>query len=280
MLGCALIPLLRSRGHAVLCHGYSHPADFNADLTSYAEAAEILSRSMPEIIINLAALTNVDTCETNPHDAYLLNVRTVENLCRWIKQENPRCHLIQLSTDQVYDGDGPHSESDITIRNSYAFSKIAAELAASSISSTILRTNFFGRSQCAGRPSFTDWLYDALKHNKSIKVFDDVLFSPLSINTLTDLIEQSIQKLPQGIFNLGSADGMSKADFAYAFAQTLELPTGAMARSRSTEMQSLHAYRPKDMRMDSSHFEQRMELRLPKLIDEITSIRSEYLEQT
>lgn len=278
LLGCSLAPRLKAYGHAVIRHGYSSVAEFNADLCSFTETAAMLTQSRPDCIINLAALTNVDACEIDPHSAYLLNVVSVENMCRWIRQEAYDCHLIQISTDQLYDGPGPHRENQITVRNCYAFSKIAGEIAAASVPGTILRTNFFGRSLCAGRISFTDWIYQALQQNLPLQVFEDVLFSPLSIDSLSDMIERVVQYRPHGIFNLGAHEGLSKADFAYAFADALGMSCQNIRRIQSTEMASLKAYRPKDMRMDSSHFEQYMGLQLPKLIDEIISMRSEYLE--
>lgn len=234
----------------------------------------------PDCVINLAALTNVDTCESDPHSAYLLNVLSVENLCRWIREERSECHLIQISTDQLYDGVGVHVESDISIKNSYAFSKIAAEIAAASVPSSILRTNFFGRSHCSDRLSFSDWLYQGLQQALPLKVFEDVLFSPLSIHSLVDYIEQVVQKRPVGVFNVGSRNGFSKADFAFSFAETVGLSTQNLQRAKSSEVATLIAYRPKDMRMNSAQFESVMGLRMPELIDEITSLRSEYLEST
>ncbi len=282
LLGCTLVPLLQARGHNVVRHGFTGAADVNADLRNVADSAAMLDDCRPDAIINLAALTNVDTCQTNPHSAYLLNVHTVENLCNWIRQQPSKHHLIQISTDQIYDdtgqGGGPYSESQVKIQNVYAFSKIAAEIAAAGVSSTVLRTNFFGRSRCPGRSSFSDWLYQSLKSETPVKVFDDVMFNPLSIDTLSGLIEQTLVQQPQGVFNLGAHGGLSKADFAYAFAAALDLPSGAMQRTQSSASQTLTAYRPKDMRMACHLFEQRMALRLPQLIDEIHLIRSDYLE--
>jgi dTDP-4-dehydrorhamnose reductase len=278
LLGSSLVPLLKARGHAVTRHGFSAAADVNADLCDAAATAAMLERARPDCIVNLAALTNVDTCEARPQQAYLLNVATVENLCRWMRRAAPHCHLVQLSTDQVYDGAGPHRESEVTISNTYAFSKIAAELAAAGVPSTVLRSNFFGPGRCPGRTSFSDWLYQSLRQELPLTVFDDVLFSPLSMASLGDSIERVVLQRPLGVFNLGAGGGMSKADFAFAFADALGLPTGSMQRGQSGQSAALKAYRPKDMRMDSGAFERRMGLQLPTLIDEIISMRSDYLE--
>jgi dTDP-4-dehydrorhamnose reductase len=280
MLGSTLAPWLERCGHSVLRHGFrAHcPADHQADLRKYASAAAMLGRAAPDCIINLAALTDVDACERRPHEAYLMNTAIVDNICRWIRTAELGCHLVQISTDQLYDGSGPHPESDITISNIYAFSKIAGELAAACVPSTILRTNFFGRSCCPARASFSDWIYESIVRNQPISLFEDVRFSPLSLTTLSDMIERVVRKRPVGIFNLGAADGSSKADFAYGFARALDLPTTVMRRVHSSSAAHLEAYRPKDMRMDSSLFERTMDLRLPTLAEEILIAGSDYLE--
>jgi dTDP-4-dehydrorhamnose reductase len=278
LLGCSLVPWLRSAGHQVMCHGFNGAADFNVDLCDFDETREMLRLSMPDCVINLVALANVDTCQSDPHRAYLLNVLSVENLSRWMQEEKNKCHLIQISTDQIYDGTGPQVESDVSIKNIYAFSKIAAEIAAARVPSSILRTNFFGRSRCSGRVSFSDWLFHGLQHSVSMNVFEDVLFSPLSLNSLVRFIEQVVQKQPLGVFNLGARNGFSKADFAFYFAQELGLSTDNLHRTALSEMSTQMAYRPKDMRMDSSCFETAMGVRMPELIDEIKLLRSEYFE--
>ena len=277
LLGCSLVPFLQERGHQVTRMGHTQTSEFNCDLTSYEQTARALDLANPEVIINLTALTNVDLCETHPQRAYLLNVKTVENICGWMISARNPCHLIQISTDQVYDGLGPHAEEDLTIRNYYAMTKLAGEFVVGTVRATILRTNFVGRSQRQGRNSLTDWLYTALRDRASVNVFDDVMFSPVSISTLCDCIERCIVERPFGVFNLGSRNGMSKADFAFAFADALDLETSKLKRIDSGFSVALSARRPSDMRLNSERFEAYMGIALPILIDEIYSVADEYL---
>ena len=276
MLGSALVPFLKDRGHQVTRWGHSHFADINADIVSYEQTIHVLDQVRPEIIINLAAMTDVDRCETHPQEAYLLNVKPVENLCGWIRVASTDCHLIQISSDQLYGGLGPHSEDKVSICNHYAMSKLAGEFAAGVVSSSILRTNFVGRSVREGRASLTDWLYGALRRSEFINVFDDVKFCPLAISTLCDCIERCIVKRPRGVFNLGSNEGMSKADFAYVFADALGIETNNLKRMNSNSTNNLVAPRPTDMRMNSELFESSMGLKLPRLIEEIEVIAQDY----
>jgi dTDP-4-dehydrorhamnose reductase len=276
LLGSALTPFLEERGHQVMGLGHAQAADLNADLSNHEQTAHALDQAKPEVIINLVALTNVDRCETHPQEAYLLNVKAVENLCAWMKTAGQACHLIQISTDQVYDGPGPHAEAELTVCNFYAMSKLAGEFIAGTVPSTTLRTNFIGRSLCEGRISLTDWLHVALLDETAVNVFKDVIFSPLAISRLCDCIERCIVEKPLGIFNLGSRDGMSKADFAFAFAAALGLETTNLKRVNASSISALVARRPTDMRMNSERFERRMGLNMPCLIDEIELIAHDY----
>ncbi|MDA0694130.1 MAG: SDR family oxidoreductase [Proteobacteria bacterium] len=276
LLGTTLSPFLRARGHHVTQLGHTLSADLNPNLVSHEQTALALDWARPEVIINLVSLTNVDRCETHPQEAYELNVKPVENVCSWIRKTAETCHLIQISSDQVYDGAGPHSEGELTIRNHYAMSKLAGEFAAMTVPSTILRTNFIGRSQSERRRSFTDWVFEGLRNAAPLSVFDDVLFSPLAVHTLCDLVERSVVEKPLGIFNLGSRDGMSKADLAFAFADAAGLRPTSLMRTSASSVATLVARRPKDMRMNCQRFEGLMGLKLPQLIDEIGLIANDY----
>lgn len=278
MLGCHLVPHLRACGHEVVELSRTGRSSLCADLTDGEQGRAVLDEASPEIIVNLAALTDVDECERNPQRAYLTNVRIVENLTNWIRKYGSCRHLVQISTDQVYDGIGSHKEEGVTLTNYYGFSKYAGELAAAAVPSTILRTNFFGPSQCPSRVSLSDWLVRSLSRGESITVFEDVYFSPLCMQRLAEQLELVIGNPQPGVFNLGSRDGMSKADFAFMLAAVMDLPTQTMRRGSSTGSKTI-AYRPKDMRMDSSRYEKVFGIQLPSLREEIRSMKAGYVNK-
>jgi len=279
LLGSTLSPLLRASA-SVLVHGHQGQADVCADLTDESQTHALLKKVLPAAIINLAGHTNVDACELQPDQAYRLNVRIVENLASWISLQESQPNFIHISTDQVYDGNGPHLEHDVTISNTYALTKYAGELAALRVPCTVLRTNFFGPSRCKSRASFTDWLLAGLRNSQTLKVFDDLCFSPLSMTTLCGAISSVLRSPMQGVFNLGAKDGMSKADFAFAFAEALDLPTSGMERTTTDQVDFLKTYRPKDMRMDSQAFESAFDLHLPLLAQELQLTCEEYRRET
>lgn len=278
LLGSSLVPHLKKCGYEVVTHAHTTQAGFMFDLSDRIKSYEIIEQIQPNVIVNLVSLTNVELCEDQVNLAYLANTRTVENLAHWIQATESNCHLVQISTDHLYDGTGLHTEDETTITNNYAFSKYAGELAALRVPSTILRTNFVGRSQVSHRESLTDWVYNSMISGKQVQVLNDVYFSPLSITTLVEMIELVVQKKPGGIYNLGSSNGLSKADFNFAFAESLKLPTNIMTRIDSSEAKFFKACRPKDMRMDSSKFEKALGVKLPNLSDLIQLLAQEYNE--
>lgn len=260
----------------VISHGRDNGMQVSADLFSALSTHKMLSNVKPDIVINLAGLTNVDECEEFPHKSYLGNVKTLENVTSWIKCVDYHVRLIHISTDQVYDGLGPHKEDNICLKNYYAFSKYAGELVAGSVDSIILRTNFFGKTATSKRSSFTDWLYSSLSNRTHIKLFDDVMFSPLSMETLCKLISLVLRSNLSGVYNLGAREGLSKAEFAYSFANAIETNSSLMTTCSVSDVNFVKAYRPKDMRMNVSRFESAMGILLPTLQEEIKSVAREY----
>lgn len=279
LLGRSLVPALAGHRFRVVTVSRSTLADVTADLTDRSAALQVVAQVRPEVIVNLVAVTDVDGCERQPQSAYLGNVRVVENLAAAIVDQYPAPYLVQISTDQVYNGPGPHTETGVTLCNYYGFSKYAGELVAARVPSTVLRTNFVGRSLVPGGTSLTDWLVTAMRQTTPITVFEDVRFSPLRLNTVCEMIARVCERRTPGVFNLGSRDGMSKADFAFALAGALGLSTACLTRGLAATA-TLVAKRPTDMRLDSVKFEQEFGVVLPKLSDEIANLAPEYSDET
>lgn len=278
LLGSSLVPHLKGCGYKVVTHALSSEADCKFDLSNKVKTFQMLDKINPTQIINLVSMTSVEDCETNVNLAYLTNTHTVENLASWLKASKNQCHLIHISTDHVYDGDDNslNKEEDIKITNTYALTKYAGELALSNLPCTVLRTNFVGKSLVKHRESLTDWVFKSSCAGAPVNVLDDVYFNPLSITVLNEMLALVIKKKPLGTYNLGSHNGMSKADFDYVFAESLNFSTNNMKRIGIMEATFFKAYRPKNMCMDVSKFENVLNVKLPNLADIIKQLVNEY----
>ena len=87
-----------------------------------------------------------------------------------------------------------------------------------------------------------------------------------------------LNKEMSGIYNLGSKDGLSKADFAYVFAESVGISTKLMTRGPTTNVDFLRTYRPKDMRLAIRKFEIDAGITLPSLTNEVIDTAKEYLK--
>jgi dTDP-4-dehydrorhamnose reductase len=279
LVGTSLCPRLQAAGHDVVRQGRRESAQARFDPADRAAVEMALRQWRPAAVVNLAAATNVDACEADPQYAYLANVRPVEVLAEAMAAApGATPHLVQVSSDQVYDGPGPHREGDARPCNVYALSKYAGELAAARVGATVLRTNLFGRSRAAGRNSLSDWVVASLRAGTPITVFDDVLFSPLHLDTLADVIARSVTRRPQGVVNAGCRDGISKAGFALALAEQLGLDRRLMTVGTST-CAALRARRPLDMRMDACGFEPAFGIAAPAIATQIQLASQEYRDE-
>ena len=83
------------------------------DITNLATALTYTAHSKPDLIINCAAYTNVDACETNQDAAFKVNALGARNMA--IAAENLGAKLVQVSTDYVFAGNGtkPANEADL-----------------------------------------------------------------------------------------------------------------------------------------------------------------------
>ncbi|MBT5188077.1 MAG: SDR family oxidoreductase [Kordiimonadaceae bacterium] len=267
-----LAPYLGLEGekHGAVLTSSRSGGDFVADLVNLSEVRTLIQWARPDWVVHAGAMTDVDKCERDPDRAFKNNTSAVSNLITAL----PRAaHLIYISTDQVYPAiSGPHKEEATGPVNIYGMSKLRGEGEAKKHErTTILRTSFFGRSLTPGRVSLDDFMSNHFLKNEKFVLFSDVQFSPLHMTTLSNLIFLILRRGVTGSFNLGSLDGLSKADFGLALARRLGVTQGNVIIGESSEIPG-RAPRPKDLRLNSDKIQQTLRIQLPKLTDEICRI--------
>lgn len=273
LLGSSLVQKLKPHFNLFTVTRTSPNSSCNLDMSSRSESALLFAKVKPDFIVNLAALTNVDTCEENMSLAYRVNTLIAENIANYTNQQE-NVFVVHISTDHVYDAENSNEE-DIVICNNYALTKYCAEKSFKSTNATILRTNFFGKSLSLNTNGLCDTIYRLASQEKELKLFKDVFFSPLSIGTLCDVILTCLEKKVPGVFNVGSKDGMSKEAFLKCFLQMSGLKD-VIYQSISVDEITQKTNRPKDMRMNVSLFEKTYNYKLPKLVNEIESVANEF----
>ena len=265
-LGQTLIRLFSSRYEIISTSRSNHiKTDYFLDVTNYILTRDLVSALSPDIIINLAGLTNVDYCETRPDIAYLVNYHGVKNLVNSFKGP-----IIHLSTDYVFDGKkGQYLEEDITNPiNEYGRSKLRAEkyLGDFSNDSLIIRTNVLYDYKSQSSASFLNWVVNSLKNDKRISVVTDQINNPTWTNSLAVIIDRAVKKGLNGIIHWGDSDWISRYDFAIKIAENFNLKKSLIEPIKTVELNQI-ASRPLKGGLNTSFTEKLLNLKPPKIED-------------
>lgn len=182
------------------------------DILNPANVAEVVGKYRPDAIIHTAAMTNVDTCESQKELAHELNVVAVETLIQVCRQFN--IQLVHLSTDFIFDGaNGPYDELAPACPVSYyGQTKLEAENAiiAAGGKWAILRTIIvYGIVSDMSRSNIVLWAKGALEKGEPINVVNDQWRMPTLAEDLADCCLLAVSKNAQGIYNASGKDMMS-----------------------------------------------------------------------
>jgi dTDP-4-dehydrorhamnose reductase len=182
------------------------------DILDEANVMEVITKIKPDAVINTAAMTNVDTCETEKKACWALNVKSVEYLIKACKVNDVQ--LVHLSTDFIFDGlAGPYKEDDAPCPVSfYGESKLAAELLLqeSDIDWTVLRTIIvYGIVNDMSRSNIVLWAKGALEKGNPINIVNDQWRMPTLAEDLAEICLLAAEKRAKGVFNASGKDMMS-----------------------------------------------------------------------
>ena len=228
---------------------------YYADFSSASALQKLVQEIDPHILINAAALTDVDKCQSAVSVARRVNVNLACDLA--IIASNLACKLIHISTDQLFDGkSGPYGESDkVNPMNHYGFTKCMAEnlILQNNNQALILRTNFFGWGS-PYRRSFSDWIIDALKSNETLEMYADNLFTPVYVGRLIAVAHALADLSKSGIYNVASNRTISKYDFALMICNTFSLNHNLVLESSlRSVLECDQSKAPRPLRMDLSN---------------------------
>jgi len=220
------------------------------DLTDLEKIKQKMQKIKPDIVIHLAAMTNVDLCETEKELAYTINSKATETLAKDAAKIN--AFFIYVSTDYVFDGkEGMKKEDDIpNPLGYYGKTKLAGEMSLNNLASNwaIARTSTpFGIHSI--KKSFPLWVKENLNSNKEIKVLTDQYTSPTYVPNLSKMIIEVAIKQINGIIHLAGSTRISRYDFAVMVAEKLGLDKALLLKAKMEDM-SWKAKRPKDSSLD------------------------------
>lgn len=229
-----LIATAKSRLIPALPRGEFH----SLDVTNHEEVLGIISKIKPDVVINTAAMTQVDQCETEREKCWQANVEAVGNLVEACQKYH--VHLVHVSTDFIFDGShGPLDENEKPNPISYyGESKLAGEIVIqkSAIDWTILRTVLvYGVTQDMSRSNIVLWVKKSLEEGKTINVVNDQWRTPTLAEDLAMGCFLAATKKAKGIFNISGEQMMAPYDIAMATADFFKLDKSLIHQTDSTK---------------------------------------------
>lgn len=209
------------------------------DISDKTQVNEAFERFKPDVVINTAAMTNVDACEAEKEKCVALNVTAVEYIVQACEKYNT--HLVHLSTDFIFDGQaGPYKEEDKPNPISYyGWSKLEAEsiIQKSNISWSILRTIIiYGIVDNMSRSNVVLWAKVALEKGQAINVVDDQFRSPTLAEDLAEACISASLKRSRGIFHISGPEIMSILELVQRVASFYKLDASLIKPSKSDSL--------------------------------------------
>jgi dTDP-4-dehydrorhamnose reductase len=206
------------------------------DISNWDEVKSVLNAHNPDVVINTAAMTNVDACESEHEECDKLNVDAVKYLvseCNAIG-----AHFVHLSTDFIFDGThGPVLETEKPNPLSYyGRSKHIAEMIVieNSASWAIARTVLvYGIVKDMSRSNIVLWAKNNLEQGKSLNVVGDQFRTPTLAEDLAKGCALIAEQKAKGIYNISGKDYMSVFDLVYRVADFWKLDKSLLNISSS-----------------------------------------------
>jgi dTDP-4-dehydrorhamnose reductase len=221
-----------------------------AELTQPGLFSRLIDTVRPDAIIHTAANANVDSCESDPEGARLLNAELPGELALSVARQGIR--FTHISTDAVFDGTktGIYTEADTpNPLGVYAQTKLEGErnVLSANPQAIVARVNFFGWS-LSGTRSLSEFFFNKLSAGEHCNGFTDVYFCPLFVGDLAETLVRMLDKGLSGLYHVIGSEALSKYDFGqriarqFGFDESLVIP-------KSVEESGLKARRSHNLKL-------------------------------
>jgi dTDP-4-dehydrorhamnose reductase len=253
--------------HNCIAHSSSRRIDVHglhsiqSDLRQVMAPLELIKRVRPGLVINCAALTNLELCEQNPILAERLNTQVPAELAEGCKLVDAK--FVHVSSDAVHCGDEEtlETQTELIPCSVYGATKAHAEMQIQRIlpSALIVRTNIIGWSPTKER-SLLEFFLNSLEKDRSVRGFHDVYFRPISASNFWSLISAWIATDTSGVVHAFGSELISKYEFGRRVAAKFAFDPGLIRPVSIDDMEN-HVARGKIMNMRPSTVQE------PSLLD-------------
>lgn len=222
------------------------PSHSEVDILDIEQLNKAFEIFKPEVVIHLAAKTNVDECEKYPKEAMLVNSEGTKNLAILCNKFNS--FLVYVSTAAVFDGEKEFfSEDDLPNPiNIYGKSKLSGEkfIEGNLSDYLIIRAGWLiggGKNE----KKFVSYIINQAKENNPIKAVNDKVGTITYAKDLSFLIKKLLDEKQKGLFHFGSRGVCSRFEIAKKILEVIGKDIEVIPVPSSYFEKSFSAPRPK-----------------------------------
>ena len=229
--GCSL--------HSDIC---PHAGDYRfmeADICDEKAVKRLFEECNPDVVINTAALSAPDYCETHHEEADALNIHAVTSLA---KRQDKRPHFISF-TDFVFGGEARqlYTEDDLPSPvNYYGLTKLESEKQVASLCTDYAIARIvvvYGAALPGQHGNIVQLVANRLRSGEEIRVVNDQWRTPTYVADVVQGIEKLINHPVNGIYHICGGECLTIADMAYRVADVLGLDRSLIIPVSTEEMQ-------------------------------------------
>jgi dTDP-4-dehydrorhamnose reductase len=285
LLGSALVRTCLDRSLTVVGTYHSTRPSFDIPLTQHdlrdtAQFESLLAEHHPDAVVNCAALTDVDGCESQPAVAAEINGTAPGELAASCDARD--IPFVHVSTDYVFDGEATTSYTEPTTPNpiqEYGASKLTGEQAVRDVDgeTIIVRLSFvYGvRGDTEELVGFPAWVRDTLTEGDEVPLFVDQHITPSRAGQTAATIVELLAAERYGVYHVANQSCVTPYEFGREIAQLQGADETLLSESQQSDV-SRAAARPTYTCLDVSRVETTLERQQPTLKADLRAIKAHF----
>ncbi|HKK10214.1 MAG TPA: NAD(P)-dependent oxidoreductase [Bacteroidales bacterium] len=222
-----------------------------ADLTDARQVGSLFEQVNPDMVFHLAAMSNPNQCEKNPHDSYEINVSATRNLVDMARLNETL--FVFTSSDLVFEGkNAPYKEQDMVRPvNRYGRQKAEAEKSVLDYKAgTVCRMPLMFGEKSPYSGSFIQPMLQFLRANQKLNLFADEIRTPLSSERAAEGLLLIAEKRPK-LIHLAGDEAVNRYEFGSMMCEMLGIGKELLIKRKLHEIE-FEASRPENTSMDNS----------------------------
>jgi dTDP-4-dehydrorhamnose reductase len=285
LLGSRLVERCLNRSMDVVGTYHSNPPSFDIPLKQHdirdTRAFEsLLMEYRPTAVVNCAAMTDVDGCESNPEAAFEINGTAPGELARSCLTHDTS--FVQVSTDYVFDGEatGLYDETASTGPiQVYGESKLAGEEAVRKVNTDalIVRLSFvYGvRGDTCELVGFPAWVRETLRAGDEVPLFVDQHLTPSRAGQAAETLLELVDAQAEGVYHVASRSCVTPHEFGHEIARLQDADETLITESEQSDL-SRAAERPTYTCLDVASVEDELGRPQPTLEADLREIGPQF----